>query len=146
MSGAGVATGQSGAEREAPRYVVHDERRWSVLGVTDLDGEPAYELARTFRGGFQGRHQRKQEIVARVRECQPWQHSGRRKIVGPVPHRQGRQVVFEFTPPNLVRLRLKGKRQGYDVTLEGLFDLAARQAAANAQRERAFRRRTGQRR
>lgn len=81
------------------------------------------------------------EVYARLAEVTPWKHSGRRIIRGDKPHRHGRTVVFEFTPPNLVRLRLQRARKGYDVTLEGLYDMAARAQAAMLKRDRAFARR-----
>jgi hypothetical protein len=52
-------------------------------------------------------------------------------------------VVFEYDQQtSIITLRLKRQRRGYTTTLEGLYDLCARQQAANAKRDALFKRRT----
>jgi hypothetical protein len=46
-----------------PSYVMHDGKRWYVIGPVDIDGAPGYEL-RDVRGRC---------IIARAAECEPWQ-------------------------------------------------------------------------
>jgi hypothetical protein len=124
----------------APRYVLHDERRWMVARETVLDDAPAYELRRnvTRPGGTKVR-----EIVARVSECQPWvRPAGHRVIRGLAPHR-GRVIIMDVRQERgatLVAFRQKGKRTRYELTLEGLFDLAVQSAANVARREKQWKR------
>lgn len=122
-----------------PTYVLHDGYRWKMLGSTDVDGEPAYDLARQVPGG-----RGKRTLLARVRDCQPWQRpAGTRTIRGEKPHRKGRPVVFEYDQQTgVITLRLKRARAGFTTTLEGLYDMCARQQAANLKRDREFTRRT----
>lgn len=121
-------------------YVLHDERRWRVIGSTMLDDEPAYELKRrvlrrsTLKIAF---------IVARVSDCRPWvRPAGHRVVRGLTPHR-GRIVIMDIRQDKgatLIALRQKGKRTRYELTLEGMFDLAAQSAANVAKRDRQWRR------
>ena len=128
----------------APRYVLHDERRWLVERETTLDDTPAYELARFNRPRYQGqRSKTMSRIVARVSECAPWvRPAGHRVIRGLVPHR-GRVVIMDVRQDRgatLVAFRQKGKRTRYELTLEGLFDLAVQSAANVARREKQWKR------
>ena len=124
-------------------YVLHDERRWMVIGETMLDDSPAYELERRVpRRPGQGRWSTAR-IVARVSDCAPWVRPARHRVVrGLTPHR-GRIVIMDVRQEKgstLIALRQKGKRTRYELTLEGLFDLAAQSAANVAKRERQWKR------
>jgi hypothetical protein len=122
----------------APGFVMHDGYRWKVAGVIELDGEPAYDLVRPVPGGKGTR-----SLLARASECAPWRRpAGTRTIRGEKPHRKGRPVVFEYDQQTgVITLRLKRARSGFTTTLEGLFDMCARQQASNLKRDREFTRR-----
>jgi|CXWL01.1.fsa_nt_gi hypothetical protein len=113
-------------------YVVHAGRRFMVTGETSIDGAAAFELAPLGKGA---------RIVARSSECR----EDRRhvQIRGYRSHRDGRPVVMHVHQDKgetRIELRLKGRRKGFEITLEGAFDLAAQSAANVARRERQWKR------
>jgi hypothetical protein len=125
------------------QYVVHDGARWTVIAETTIDDAPAFELERAIpRRPGQGKWE-KRRIVARATECPPWvRQAGRRVVRGLTEHR-GRIVIMEIRQgkgATLIALRQKGKRTKYELTLEGVFDLAAQSAAKVAMSDRKWRR------
>jgi len=113
-------------------YVVHAGRRYQVVGETTLDGEQAFNLQPPGGGAV---------IAARFRECR----EDRRhvQIRGYRAHRDGRPVVMHVHQEKgetRIELRLKGRRTGFEISLEGAFDLAAQSAAHLARRERQWKR------
>jgi len=128
-----------------PVYVLHDDVRWKVVGEIEIDDRPAFELRRRVpvHGGTR-RQWQVRVITAFVSDCQAYVAPGRTRVIrGKFPHRRGRPVVFEYDQQtSIITLRLKRQRRGYTTTLEGLYDLCARQQAANAKRDALFKRRT----
>jgi hypothetical protein len=113
-------------------YVVHAGRRYLVTGETSIDGAAAFDLAPIGKGA---------RIVARCSECR----ADRRHVVirGYRPHRDARPVVMHVHQDKgetRIELRLKGRRSGFALSLEGAFDLAAQSAANLARRERQWKR------
>jgi hypothetical protein len=113
-------------------YVVHGGRRYQVIGETDLDGAPAFNLAPIGKGA---------RIAARMSECR----EDRRHVVirGYQAHRLTRPVVMDVRQEKgetHIELRLKGMRKGFRLTLEGVYDLAAQSSANLAKRERQWKR------
>ena len=111
-----------------PKHVMHDGYRWRVEKEYPEDGEPWYQLKRFFFGHTQ-------IIYARAFECRPDTHEAKRRI-----RADGITLVFNVAR-GLVTIR-QGRHRGHELTLPGLYNAVARQAAANLQRERAFKRRT----
>ena len=111
-----------------PKHVMHDGHRWHVDRLTDQDGEPWYGLSRSSFGTTQA-------LFARPSECQPDTHEPKRRI-----RADGITLIFNVAR-GLVTIR-QDRRKGHELTLPGLYNAVARQAAANLQRERAFKRRT----
>jgi hypothetical protein len=114
-------------------YVIHAGRRYEVLGETTIDGEAAFNLAPTTKHGAR--------IVARMCECR--EERRRVRIKGYKTHRLSRPVVLDLRMEKgeiHVELRLLGMRKGFSTTLEGMYDMAARQAATNEARDRAWQR------
>ena len=112
----------------APKHVMHDGHRWTVRTEYIEDGEAWYLLQRCTFG-------RKQVLAARAAECQPDTHEAKRRI-----RADGITLVFNVAR-GLVTIR-QGRHRGHELTLLGLYNAVAKQAAANLQRERAFKRRT----
>lgn len=108
------------------RYVVYCGRRYAVLGETDLDSAPALEL-RSATPRSAGQHLAV-AIVAPAAECREDKRHARFR--GYKPHRNGRPIVLDVRQEHgeiHVELRPLGKRKGFTTTIEGLFDMAARQ-------------------
>lgn len=59
--------------------------------------------------------------------------TGRRTLRG--EHAKG-IIILEFTPPNLINLRMKGRRKRFPTTLQAVYDFAARCEARRIQDER----------
>jgi len=120
----------------APAFVVHGGKRHQVEAEISIDGDPGFELV-PLRNGDRIVARR---IVARASECR--EDRRRAKFRGYVKHR-GRPVVLDVLQEKgetRIELRQLGRRNGFTMTLEGMFDMAARQAAINERRDRAWKR------
>jgi hypothetical protein len=121
-------------------YVVHDERRWRVVGEDFADGRQLYELElRTPRG-------KTTRLWAWANDCKPWKRpEGHRVIVG-LKDFHGAPIVMDIQQDDrgetLIKLRQKGRSRAFRTTLEGLYQMAARAEAQRVALERAHRRRT----
>lgn len=115
----------------APRYVMHDGARWRVREEFEDDGEQWYDLVKRRRPGQPGLT----GIVARVSECGPDTHEPKRVL-----RAEGVTLTFNVAR-NIVKIR-KGRGKAIELTLPGLYQAAAWQAARVTQRDRAFKRRT----
>ena len=114
------------------KHVMHDGHRWNVTkSYSDSDGNWLY----LYRGMPTKSGYKVRRLMARASECQPDTHEPKRRI-----RADGITLVFNVAR-GLVTIR-QGRHRGHELTLPGLYNAVARQAAANLQRERAFKRRT----
>ena len=120
-------------------YVVYDGRTYRIVSKFETDEIPHLRLRPL---GFGGKPGKGTDIIVPASMVQPRQKSSVRHMKGSIPHR-GRPVHLDIdTGAETIRVRLKGKRNGFDITFGGLYDLCARQSAMNEKRDRAFRKRT----
>lgn len=121
-------------------YVYHDGARWKVADDTTIDGEPGYELVRSFSNWDRANRvitRRVTTVFARVSECDPDTHQPKRVI-----RQDGLVLTFQT---GVVTIKEKGRRTGHTATLKGLYQALAWQAARIKARDKAFKRRTTRR-
>lgn len=119
-------------------YVVYEQRRYRIISRSRR--EPYHDMIlrlRPFRGP---------DVMVAENLVTPWKRGTVRHLMGKMPHRDKRPVNIHIdTATEIIRVKLKGKRKGFECTFGGLYDVLARQQAMNDRRDRAFRRRTGRR-
>jgi hypothetical protein len=122
-----------------PSYVMHDGRRWYVIGEVLVDEDPGYEL-RDMRGRC---------IIARAAECEPWKQLTTRKTF-----RDGKYVL-EIDEARILEdgkivrvirgaaLRLAKSSKRWPTSLAAIYSMTVKAAVALEKAKRKAARRSG---
>lgn len=105
------------------KYVMHDDQRWGVRNLTDIDGELAYDLIRRAPG------HPAQTLTARVKDCTPVDAKPKKRRIVERKENGDAEYVLELDGRVMTIRRSKSRRR-YPVTLAGIFSSAVKAAVA----------------